>query len=385
MRATAFIIFFSLFFAVYGLVNYYIFVRGWQVIPSGSPWRRPYLVLFFILAFSYLAGRLLERVWLSWASDVLVWMGSFWLAAMVYFLLIAVAFDALRLLNHLVPLYPVWIRQNYEVAKQVLALSTVGLVTLILVAGYVNALSPRVRHLSFHIPKKVDGIRSLTVTVASDLHLGTIVGRRRVGQIVDTINGLNADLVLFPGDVVDEDLGPVFRENLGDSLKSIRSKHGVFSITGNHEYIGGVEAACKYLAEHGITVLRDHVVRVDGGVYLVGREDRSISQFGGNKRKPLDELLAGIDKSYPVILLDHQPFRLSEGASLGADVQLSGHTHHGQLWPFNHITRAVYEVSCGYLQKGQTHVYVSSGLGTWGPPVRIGNRPEIVHLTLSFE
>jgi len=312
-------------------------------------------------------------------------MGSFWLAAMVYFLLIAAAFDVLRLLNYFVPFYPAWARQNYEATKQVLALSSAGLVILILVAGYVNALSPRVRYLSFHIPKKADGIRSLTVTVASDLHLGTIVGRKRIGRIVETINGLNADLVLLPGDVVDEDLGPVFRENLGDSLKSIRSEYGVFSITGNHEHIGGVEAACKYLAEHGIRVLRDRVVRVEGGVYLVGREDRSISQFEGNQRKPLDELLAGVDKSYPMILLDHQPFRLSEGASLGADVQLSGHTHHGQLWPFNHITQAVYEVSCGYLLKGQTHVYVSSGLGTWGPPVRIGNRPEIVHLTLGFE
>jgi len=95
--------------------------------------------------------------------------------------------------------------------------------------------------------------------------------------------------------------------------------------------------------------------------------------------------MAGVDKDYPVILMDHQPFRLEEAVSNGADLQLSGHTHHGQLWPFNHITSAIFEVSWGYRQIGRTHVYVSSGVGTWGPPVRVGNRPEIVHLTLLFD
>ena len=190
---------------------------------------------------------------------------------------------------------------------------------------------------------------------------------------------------MLPGDVVDEDIGPVIRNNLGETLRKIRSKYGVFAITGNHEYIGGVEPACKYLAEHGITMLRDTWVKIGDSLYVVGREDISIRGFTGKTRKPLSELMAEVDKSYPVILMDHQPFRLAEAEANGVDLQLSGHTHHGQLWPFNLITKKVYELSWGYKKKGSTHYYVSCGVGTWGPPIRTGNRPEIINIKLQFE
>ena len=204
-------------------------------------------------------------------------------------------------------------------------------------------------------------------------------------RIVERINALEPDLVLLPGDVVDEDIGPVIRNNLGETLRKIRSKFGVVAITGNHEYIGGVEPACKYLTEHGITMLRDSSITINDSLIVVGREDLSIRGFTGKTRKPLNELMAGLDKSYPIILMDHQPFHLEEAEANGVDLQLSGHTHHGQLWPFNFITKKVYELSWGYKKRGNTHYYVSCGVGTWGPPVRTGNRPEIVNFKLKFE
>ncbi len=106
------------------------------------------------------------------------------------------------------------------------------------------------------------------------------------------INNLNADIVLLPGDVVDEDLGPVIKQNLGDTLRKIKSKYGVFGITGNHEYIGGAEPACKYLEEHGIIMLRDRYVMINEEIYIVGREDRSIKQFSGKMRKPLEDIMS---------------------------------------------------------------------------------------------
>jgi hypothetical protein len=159
---------------------------------------------------------------------------------------------------------------------------------------------------------------------------------------------------------------------------------GVFGITGNHEYIGGVEEAVAYLEEHGIRMLRDTCIILRGGITLCGREDRSSMQFGGLRRKGLGELLKDVDRTRPVIMMDHQPFDLDSVAKAGVDVQLSGHTHHGQLWPLNYITKVVYEQSWGYLRKSGTQFYVSSGAGSWGPPVRLGNRPEIVVLTLHF-
>jgi len=126
------------------------------------------------------------------------------------------------------------------------------------------------------------------------------------------------------------------------------------------------------------------VLVVKNSFTIVGREDRSYNRGSARRRKSLEELMKGVDRSLPVILMDHQPFALEEAVSHSVDLQLSGHTHHGQLWPFNFITKRVYELSWGYLKKGATHIYVSCGVGTWGPPVRTGNRPEIVNIKLSF-
>jgi predicted MPP superfamily phosphohydrolase len=185
--------------------------------------------------------------------------------------------------------------------------------------------------------------------------------------------------------MVDEDLAPVIRHDLGRSLKKLRAPLGVFSITGNHEYIGGAEKAVKYLTEHGITVLRDTAISIDESFYLAGRDDRDKPRFSGKPRKSVAEILQGIDKTKPVILMDHQPFKLIDAADAGVDLQLSGHTHHGQLWPFNYITKAIYELSWGYKKINNAHFYVSSGYGGWGPPVRTGNRPELVNIRIHFE
>jgi predicted MPP superfamily phosphohydrolase len=384
MKTINFIIFFGIFFTVYGLINYYLFLRGWQSIPPGSPVRTVYLIAFLFFSLAFIAGRFLERAWLSPVSEAFVWIGSFWLAAMLYFFLIVVFLDLLRLANHIVPFFPAALTEQYATFKQLILASVVFIVSCVLAAGHINASIPRVHELSIRIAKPVNGMDSMTVVSASDIHLGSIIGREKFDGIVRKINALNPDLVLIPGDLVDEDLAPVIKENLGEALRTIRARYGILAITGNHEYIGGVEAACTYMTEHGITVLRDSVARVGPGIYVVGREDRSIGQFSGKKRKSLEELMRDVDARAPVILLDHQPFGLDEGMRNGVDLQISGHTHHGQLWPLNYITSAIYEVSWGYLRKGDTHIYVSTGVGTWGPPVRIGNRPEILHIKLTF-
>jgi len=362
MKTLNFVIFFSIFFIVYGALNYYIFIRGWQCLPAPSPLRVLYIIAFIAVAMSFIAGRILESVWLCRFSEIFVWVGSFWLAAMLYYILAAVFLDLLRLLNHWLHFFPSYVTSDYEKAKQAAALIVSAAVAVLLTAGDLNAAKPRIKFI----------------------HLGTIVGRKRFDNIVSTINEQNPDIVLLPGDIVDEDLGPVIKENLGEALKNIRSKYGVFAVTGNHEYIGGVEPACKYLTDHNVTLLRDSVVKLNNSLYIVGREDRSISQFTGKRRKPLEELMKDVDKSLPVILMDHQPFKLEEASRNGVDFQLSGHTHHGQLWPLNLITRMVYQVSWGSARIGETQFYVSCGVGTWGPPVRTGNCPEILNIKFSF-
>ena len=247
MRKINFVIFFSIALSVYALINYYIFIREWEAAGFQQGWRTVYVAAFLILSLSFIAGRMLERFSLSWFSSGLVLLGSFWLAAMVYFLLFAFAIDIIRLLNFIVPFFPAFLTANPERTKELTSFAVVGVVLIIVLAGYINARSPIVKTLELSIPKNGRAVKSLNIAVASDIHLGTIVCKSKLERIVARINALKPDLVLLPGDVVDEDIGPVIRNNLGETLRKIQSKYGVFAITGNHEYIGGVEPACKYL------------------------------------------------------------------------------------------------------------------------------------------
>jgi len=192
--------------------------------------------------------------------------------------------------------------------------------------------------------------------------------------------------VLLCGDLVDGDVASAIRKNLGRQIQKIKTPMGVYAIPGNHEYIGGIQKTLPYLESININILRDKTLVLPNGVQLVGRDDRDNRRMGEeNGRKSLKELMTGLDKTFPVIVMNHQPFNLDEAVTEGADLHLSGHTHHGQLWPFNYITKAVYELSWGYLKKGETNFYVSSGFGSWGPPVRLGNTPEVVVFNLKFD
>jgi predicted MPP superfamily phosphohydrolase len=235
------------------------------------------------------------------------------------------------------------------------------------------------------IPKKNSKLNSLNVVVASDIHLGTIVSKKQLNAFVEKANALQPDIVLLPGDIFDEDIGPIIKKNLGEDLEKLKSKYGVYAVTGNHEYIGGVESAVEYMEKHGINVIRDSAVLIDSSFYIIGREDRSVNRFSDKTRKDLFEITKDIDKNYPAILLDHQPFQLNLASENWIDLQLSGHTHHGQLWPLNYITSAIYEISWGYKKIGQTHYYVSSGYAGWGPPVRTGSRTELINIKIRFE
>lgn len=385
MKLSNVILFFSVVLTLYAAVNFYIFIRGWQALPNGSIIRKIYLYVFIFVSLSFIMGRILEKYYLSVFSDILIWIGSFWFAAILYLLLIIIFFDLLRSINSSTPVYPSFATFNYEITKQIIFLFSVFLVGGILTYGYYNSKNIKIQSLEYNISKNCGELKELKIAMLSDLHLGTIIGSERLEDIVNKTNSLNPDIILLAGDVVDEDLGPVIRNNLGEMLKNFKSKYGTYAITGNHEYIGGVEEACEYLNAHNIIMLRDSVVKIDNAFYLIGREDNDISRFSDKKRKSLNELIKDSDKSCPLILLNHQPFDLDESVKSEIDLQLSGHTHNGQIFPLNFITKLIFELSFGYMKKGQTHFYVSTGVGTWGPPVRIGNSPEIVDIKLTFK
>jgi uncharacterized protein len=384
MKISSFLIFLGIVLSVYGSVNFYIFMRGWQVFSKMPVVKIIYITVFILACLSFPAGQILERVRICTVSNIFIWAGSFWLGFMAYFFFSILIIDILRAFNGLFNFFPEFISVNYEKSKLITAVSVIALSAIIIGAGYINAYIPKIKKLDFTIAKKAGNVKSLRIAAASDIHLGTIISNSRLERLVSSINSLDPDIILLAGDIVDSDLRPVIKNNLGETLKKLKSKYGIFAVTGNHEYIGGVEEAINYLSALDITVLRDRVVKINKSFYIAGRDDRSINQFSGSKRKELKELLSGIDSAMPVILMDHQPFSLKKTAETSVDLQLSGHTHHGQLWPFNFITSMIYEVSAGYLKINNTNFYVSSGYGTWGPPIRTNSRPEILDIAINF-
>lgn len=382
----SFIVFFCVVLAVYFGGAWYVFVREWQSLEAFPVLQMCLAVIFWVSALSYIIARLVENRVQNTFSDLLVWYGSMWLGFFVYSVMFIAAIDLARSLATMFGYPPVLWMSSYSMLKFWVFLGVFTLVSITLTLGLRNALMPRVRKLTYTIHKYGGDKTEWNIVLVTDIHLGTIVNRERAQQLVGSIRELEPDIVLFGGDTVDEDVRPVIRGDIGNVLKQIDAPYGTYAIPGNHEYIGGIDPALNYLRAHEITVLRDEAVLVGNSFYLVGRDDISRERFfAGEPRKSLDALLSQVDMSRPIVMLDHQPFDLQKVADDGrVDIQFSGHTHNGQMWPFNYVTGLIFEKSWGERKIKNTIFYVSSGWGTWGPPIRLGNTPEIVHVKVRF-
>jgi len=378
------IIFFSVFFTLYTALNYYIFIRGWQAL-STLPVLKPfYVVVFLITAYGYILAKVLYKILSPFVYDLLLALGAFWFAFFVYFILLLLGLDIIRLLNSFFHFFPKFIYNDFEMTKKITAVVILVIAGTIVILGNINKRDMTIKSLNLNLPKGDSKLNELNVVMASDLHLSTIDGEELLSKIVDKINSLNPDIVLFAGDIVDDKAEVLNREEIGESFKKLKPKYGIYSINGNHEFINNVEPCVKFMENYGMKVLRDEYDLVDSSFYVIGREDVSMKNFTGKERKQLNEIVQTINTNHPKILLDHTPVRLEQAENNGIDLQLSGHTHHGQIWPGNLITNLIYEVSWGYKKKGSTHIYVTSGAGTWGPPVRTGSKSEIVNIKIKF-
>jgi predicted MPP superfamily phosphohydrolase len=375
------LIFFSIVLTIYSLVNIYIYYKGYNSLPPLQEHRLLYTLSFFILAALFIAAKFLESRHSSVITDILNIIGGFWLAFMLYgfifFLLSDIVLSGLRITG-------IISGGNIILFRKWSFLLTAGISAILIAGGFINAVIPVVTRYDISIDKPAGEIKNLRIAAVSDIHLGSIIRKRSIKKLSGILEELRPDLVLLLGDIVDGETGPVLRGDLLRHFSCPECSDGLYAITGNHEFIGGAGRTIPYIESKGIRVLRDEVVTIEGGIQLIGRTDRDSFRFYRKERMPLDSLMAGIDITKPVILLDHQPFQLDETAKRGVDLQLSGHTHNGQIWPLNHITALVYELSYGYLKKGNTHFIVSSGYGLWGPRVRSGSRSEVLLINLNF-
>lgn len=350
---------------IYNILIFYIGWNGWYWIHSQFEFEQValYAVAIIFLSYSYFLGRRF-----SWFKIL----GSYWMAIIQYAMILLPIADTAAIIMHYI---------GFPKEKIIFWVGSMTLLSFVAIFAYgsFNAWRPIVRTYEIEIPKKAGHLSHLRIAMASDMHFGILSGKAHLQRLVKKVNEMKADLILLPGDIIDDEPGPFMAKNMDEVMKQMKAPLGVFGVLGNHEYYGRkIPEFVKLMQDIDIKILMDEVVEI-GDLYLIGRKDRT-----DKNRKPLEELLEGMDKTRPIILMDHQPYGLDQAESHGIDVMLSGHTHRGQMAPNHLITKKMYELDWGYIKKNQLHVIVSSGFGFWGPPLRIGSRSEIIQLNIRF-
>lgn len=361
----------SLTIFLYFLANFYVFNHLYTLLSGLSfPITGIFFLLVFFLPLSFILFLLLSKKLPIVPATFFYKVSTGWPIVLIYLVFLFIIYDGLHLLNR----YVDFISENILKSKYNIVL-ILCLVVCICIYGYRNYLNKRRIHLKLSIHKKLTN--PLKIIVISDLHLGYAIQKRELISWINKINNEQPDLVLIVGDIIDTNVIPLRYFELEKYLKKIKSRLGIYSCLGNHEYLSGVTDSIDFIKSAGINLLRDSSVLIDTGVYIVGRDDRT-----NGLRKPLSELIEDLDTSKPIIVLDHQPYHLEESQLNQVDVQFSGHTHQGQVWPISLIANSIFEKSHGYLKKGNTHIYVSSGIGIWGGRFRIGTNSEYVVVDL---
>ncbi len=375
----------SIAFIVFGLAGFYVYDRVVLAFADTFVTSIPVLIIYIFVLASFFVGKILERSSINLFNTILIKIGSVGAGVFLYAFISVVLIDFVRLINYIIPFYPTFMTANIEKTKLIVGLIDVGIVFVICTIGYLNTRSPVTRTVEFTINKNVTGMESLNVVAVSDIHLGTIVNQAKTKRLITAINKLNPDLVLIAGDMIDDNINVVKHFKLLKHFKNIKSKYGVYACPGNHEYYSRAYLSFSTFEENGINILKDKSVIIDNKFYVIGRDDKEVSSITRKPRKSLEILTENIDLKLPTLLLDHQPYKLNETANHQIDLQFSGHTHKGQIWPFNFITKSIFESHYGYLKKEQTNFFISSGFGTAVMPMRLGSKSEIINFKIKFK
>lgn len=360
----------------YLIPNIYLFVRIWQIYINKE--HRLWFVLIYLLLFLiYPVSILLGEDGAGLVAKTFGFIAGYILPFFLYLFLFVLLTDLFLLFNLIFKIIPREKLRSRSVKKYGLLVTVISSV-IVVIAGIINFNTIRTTEYSISIPGKSSDLSRLKVVFVSDFHLQEGTGVRFVEKFIKKVEGVKPDLILFGGDIIE---GNSESENLGKIEKlliSIRVKYGVYGVNGNHEHYAGQEGG-GFFSKAGIQLLSDSVVVTGHSFILAGRNDARV-----RLRKRPEDLLLPVTDSLPIILLDHRPTEISQLSMTRADVVFSGHTHNGQLFPINLITRKVYELSYGYMKKGDTHFFVSSGIRLWGPQVRTTAKSEIMVVDITF-
>lgn len=374
---------------LYFIVQFYVLWRYYQLIPQNSLLKIIGVFCALFLLISLPISIFLAKSLPMWLVKPLYLVGSSWMIILIYVFVPVLLFDIFKAINYFTQWISVEKLRHFYLNNGWLLLSMIAIYAGIILLGNQN-YHQKIRHEYYYdlVTKNAievgdhgqdsaglscftESVDPIKVVMISDLHLGHTIGREELIAWRELINAENADYIFVSGDVIDNDVRPLYAENIQEELSQFKAKNGVYVILGNHEYIAGVDRSLEFLRKTNWQLLRDDVVLLPENIYLVGRDDKM-----NPDRAELSQLLEGLDPEIPMIVLDHQAVNFPELAKLGSFLQFSGHTHDGQVWPYNYMAKSINGVSSGLWDFSNSQLLISAGIGIWGGKFRIGTRSD---------
>ncbi len=385
----------------YIILNIYLIVRilrwfrTWKHVGTSRIFQTVFVILYAAAALSPLgaafAGGKFQQFWRI--------VNNHWLGTLLYFVLFLLLLDIIHILYSLITQKKLWNRRSEQ------AVRTSGILVLIgtlVVSGYGTIHALQIKTTGYEtVIRKDSDLESLRVMLVADLHLGANVGMTQISQMKEIVDTVQPDLIVYAGDIFDNDYDAITDpEEICATLASMKTTYGSYACWGNHDIDETIFAGFtfdtgessvssdprmdQFLADAGITLLADESILVDDQFYVCGRIDASSDDKSGIIRDTPEELLSALDHTKPILVIDHQPKELDELAAAGADLVLSGHTHNGQTFPGNLTIGIQWENPTGMITKGNMTDIVTSGLGIWGPALRVGTDSEVCIVDVTF-
>lgn len=382
--------------AAYMLLRFFYWLKHCNHRLDWKRFKIPFTVAFLFCAVSPLLAFVLPK---NAVSIIIRRFSTYWLGVMLYSLMFIALFDLVRLIAKHTKL------KRTKLFSRTSVISAGSIIVCCAVAiclyGFIHARDIKTTDYTVEVNKSCGEDKDLKVVLVADLHMGYAIGIDHITDMVEKINAQNPDLVVIAGDVFDNSYDSMDDpEGIKEQLSSIKSKYGVYATLGNHDidekilmgftfdWSGNLENdqhMIEYVKECGITLLRDESVLVNNEFYIVGRRDGEKPCTDDGTRLSADELTKDLDKTKPIFFIAHEPDELQETADAGADIDFSGHTHDGQLFPGNITINFFWENPCGELKKDSMTSIVTSGVGVYGPFMRVGTDAEICVVNVEFE
>jgi uncharacterized protein len=369
--------FLFIFVLVIFLPAIYIFNHLKTIFKTSTP-RNLFAVVFFLLAFLFPISQVLIKYFPLNFFNSLIKLGYLFMPFELYAFIGFIFFDIISLILRKTRILSVR-HKSFPIANMIGKSIILMIIFVTVVYGNWNFNNTKISHYNISVPGKKSGLDHLRIGMTADFHLAEITSKSFMREFVKKMNALNADIILLPGDIFESYKQNPKMDFMIQQMHKIKAKYGVYGSTGNHEYYGNLEQKLQFCKESGIQMIMDTAIIIDNSFVLAGRNDRH-----DKGRKPLIEILTCAKKDLPVILMNHRPDDFENSIKNNVDIQISGHTHNGQLFPYNYITGLIYDLSWGYKKANHTNFFVTSGIQGWGPQVRTTAYSEIMLIDVNF-